>query len=118
MIQDEYIRKGHVFNVVDGDTIDVDMDLGFYTTIKQRFRLLRINCPEKFGVTKEEGLKAKAFTTEKLIDKTIVFKSVKTDSFKRWLAEVWYTDAAGNEINISDELLAEGLAVEYMIDKA
>ena len=114
MIQDEYIRKARCINVIDGDTIDVDIDLGFYTTIRQRFRLLRINTPEVYGEQKLLGLASKAFTVEKLLNKEIVFQSFKTDSFKRWLAEVWYTDVDGNQINISDELLAKGLAESYM----
>lgn len=114
MIQDSYIRKAKCINVVDGDTIDVDIDLGFYTTIRQRFRLLRINTPEVYGEDKLFGLASKEFTQEKLLNKQIVFKSTKTDSFKRWLAEVWYIDEAGNQINISDELLANGLAELYM----
>lgn len=113
MLVDNFIRKGKVVNVVDGDTIDVDMELGFYVTIRQRFRLLRINCPEKYGETKEQGLQAKSYTESKLLGKEIIFQSTKTDSFKRWLAEVWYTED-GNEINISDELLANGLATKYL----
>jgi len=114
MINDNYIRTGKVINVVDGDTIDVDINMGFYTTIRQRFRLLRINCPEKFGETKAQGLTSKEFTTSQLLNKEIVFQSFKTDSFKRWLAEVWYIDENGNQVNISDKLLKTGLAVDFI----
>ena len=115
MNKDNYMRKGKVINVVDGDTIDLQVDLGFYITTNQRFRLLRINCPEKFGPTKADGLISKAFTKSKLLNKEVVCKSFKTDSFGRWLAEVWYIDETGNEININDELLKNSLAVEFMI---
>jgi len=114
MYQDNYIRKAKCINVVDGDTIDVDIDLGFYTTIRQRFRLLRVNTPEIYGEEKLKGLISKSFTQTKLLNKEIVFQSTKTDSFKRWLAEVWYIDENGNQVNISDELLANHLAEPYM----
>lgn len=113
MITDNYIRKGKVVNVVDGDTVDVDIDMGFYSTMRQRFRLLRINCPEIFGTEKPEGLISKAFTQNALLDKEVVFQTTKTDSFKRWLAEIWYVDEAGNQLNISDVLLNNGLAEPY-----
>ena len=115
---DNYIRKGKVINIVDGDTIDIEVDLGYHITINERFRLLRINCPEKFGSTKEQGLKAKEYTTNKLLGKDIMLKSHKADSFRRWLAEIYYINDNGETINFSDELLKEGLAVEFMVDKA
>ena len=113
-MEDNYVRRGTVINVVDGDTIDMDVDLGFYTTVRHRFRLLRIDTPEKFGPTKEQGLISKEYTKSKLLGKVVSFQSTKTDSFKRWLAEVWYTDENGNQVNINDELLQKGLAVHFM----
>ncbi len=42
-----YLYRAQVVNVVDGDTIDVDIDLGFYIWVKkQRIRLLGIDAPE------------------------------------------------------------------------
>lgn len=113
MFSDNYIRKGKVINIVDGDTVDIDIDLGFYTTIRQRVRLLRINTPEITGEEKELGLVSKAFTEQALLGKEVVFQTTKTDSFKRWLAEIWYTDNIGNQLNISDVLLNNGLAEPY-----
>jgi micrococcal nuclease len=115
MYQDNYTRKCKCINVVDGDTIDVDIDLGFYTTIRQRLRLLRINTPEIFGEEKPQGLISKAYTQEKLLNKEVVIVTTKTDSFKRWLAEVYYLDENGNQVNINDELVEKGLAVPYMV---
>lgn len=113
MIKDNYTRRATVINVVDGDTVDVDIDLGFYTTVRHRIRLLRINCPEKFGSTKEEGLRAKEFTLQKLLGKEVTLVTNKTDTFKRWLGEIYYIEE--NEVrNISDELLKNGHAVEYV----
>jgi hypothetical protein len=43
--------------VYDGDTITVEVDLGFSFKFTNSFRLLRINCPEVRGESREEGLK-------------------------------------------------------------
>jgi endonuclease YncB( thermonuclease family) len=51
-----YTYKSKVTKVYDGDTITVEVDLGFSNS--QTFRLLRINCPEVRGESREEGLKA------------------------------------------------------------
>lgn len=112
-IKDNYTRKALVTNVVDGDTIDVEIDLGYYITTKERVRLLRINTPEKYGETKEAGLLAKEFTTNALLGKEVFLVSYKTDSFKRWLGEVYYYDNTELK-NISDELLERNLATTYM----
>lgn len=48
-----YLYRAEVVSVVDGDTIDVDIDLGFYIWIKkQRIRLLDIDAPEMRGESK------------------------------------------------------------------
>lgn len=54
-----------VVRVVDGDTLDVDIDLGFYVHIEQRVRLYGVDTPEKYGVKKEsEEYKAGVAATE------------------------------------------------------
>lgn len=115
-MKDNYVRKAVVVNVVDGDTVDCEIDLGFYTKVVHRIRLLRINCPEKFGETKEQGLIAKEFTINELLGKEVQLLTQKTDSFKRWLGEIFY-EKDGEIRNISDELLRSGNAVEYMVTK-
>ena len=64
-----YHYKAHVRNVVDGDTVDVTLDLGFGVHLKERVRLFGINTPETRTRDKEEkkrGLAAKAFVKEAL----------------------------------------------------
>ena len=116
MVKDNYTRRATVVNVVDGDTVDAVIDMGFYTKVTHRVRLLRVNCPEKFGETKELGLRAKGFTTNKLLGKDVYLVTQKTDSFKRWLGEVYFEED-GELKNISDELLSNGHAVEYMVSE-
>lgn len=84
-----------ITNVVDGDTFDMDIDLGFNIHIHERVRLLDIDTPEKFGKEKELGLRVKQFAINNFLNKEVVIKSEKadvaanTDSFGRWLVRVY-----------------------------
>lgn len=93
--------KAIITNVVDGDTFDMDIDLGFNIHIHERVRLLDIDTPEKFGKEKELGLIMKYYAIDRFLSKEVVIKSEKadvaanTDSFGRWLVKV---DVDGNDI--------------------
>jgi micrococcal nuclease len=64
--------------VIDGDTIDVDVDLGFYVWIrKQRIRLLGIDAPEVTGETRPEGLAATEHLKTLIEGKRIILRTVK-----------------------------------------
>lgn len=86
--------KALITNVVDGDTFDMDIDLGFNIHIHERVRLLDIDTPEKFGKEKELGLTVKQYATNQFLGKEVIIKSEKadaaanTDSFGRWLVRV------------------------------
>lgn len=112
MIKDNFTRKARVIRVIDGDTIEVDIDLGFYSSIRQRIRLLRIDCDEIVGLNKQSGLEAKIFTESKVLKKEIYLVTEKTDTFSRWLGEVYFYEN-GILKNLSDELLENNLAQIY-----
>lgn len=66
-----YNYKATVERIVDGDTIDVVIDLGFKITTNQRIRLKDINTPETFNVKKDseeykKGFAAKQFVIERI----------------------------------------------------
>ncbi len=104
-----YKYQGEIKKVVDGDTIDVLLDLGFSTFRLVRCRLARINTPElKNTTTKQQALDAKSKLTAFLGGKKIVVESKKIDCYGRSLAEVW-----ADAINVSDWLLENGLAEKY-----
>lgn len=89
-----YEYKAIITNVVDGDTFDMDIDLGFNIHIHERVRLLDIDTPEKFGKEKELGLLVKDYAAFAFAGMEVVIKSEKadvaanTDSFGRWLVRV------------------------------
>lgn len=102
--------------VVDGDTIDVDIDLGFYVWIrKQRIRLLDIDAPEVRGESKEAGLAASEYLKGLIDGKTVIIRTAKgkdgvdrDDSFGRWLATI-YLDG----LDVNEEMMRAGHAVPY-----
>ena len=89
-----YEYKAVITNVVDGDTFDMDIDLGFNIHIHERVRLLDVDTPEKFGKEKDLGLIVKEYAKEQFFQKEVVIRSKKagvaadTDSFGRWLVRV------------------------------
>ncbi len=109
---EDYVRKATVVRVVDGDTIVVNVDLGFgIWRNNQKVRLLGIDCPEVVGKTKAAGLAAKDATIAWLagLDRVLIQTFVvDTDSFGRTLAKVW---RPGSADDLSGYLLAQGHAV-------
>lgn len=111
-----YLYRAQVVRIVDGDTIDVDIDLGFYIWVRsQRIRLLGIDTPEPRGETKSAGDAATDYLTGLIDGKEIILRTVKGkdegdrhDSFGRWLGTI-YLD--GTDINA--EMIRAGHAVPF-----
>ncbi len=111
-----YVRKGRVTRVIDGDTIDFSIDFGFNISQIHRIRLLRIDTPELNSP--DETIRAQALAAKEVLIKEVMFKelileTVKSDSFGRYLAEVYYTGLDEVPHNLSDELLAKGFATPF-----
>jgi micrococcal nuclease len=104
-----YEYKAKVVKVVDGDTVDCDVDLGFYMTARIRFRLARIDTPEIRGEERPEGLLAKQWLIDTLqkSNNEITVQTGKTGKYGRWIGEIII-----GETNINDELVKTGHA-EY-----
>jgi len=98
-----YEYQATITNIVDGDTFDMDIDLGFNIHVHERVRLLDVDTPEKFGEEKILGLIVKKYAEENFLYKDVIIKSEKndeaadTDSFGRWLVKVIMRD--GREIS-------------------
>ena len=106
-----YEYRAYVRKVYDGDTITVDIDLGFDMILhKQKIRLLKINAPEVRGPSRELGLKSRDALREKIGSKWIKLKIQKDKKGKygRWLGEIWI-----NDVCVNDWLLKEGYAEVY-----
>jgi micrococcal nuclease len=107
-----YEYSGKVINVIDGDTVDISVDVGYYITTTHRFRLLGVNCPEVHGETKAAGLEAAAYTRATLLGQTVRIRTAKSDSFGRWLAQIYLGD-----VDFNRSLIDRGFAVPYMVGK-
>ena len=108
-----YEYKALVTKVYDGDTITVDIELGFGVFLhKQSLRLAYINTPEVRGEEKEQGYISRDRVRELILGKEIVVKTQKDSKGKygRWIAEVFYNDL---EMSLNEQLINEGLAERY-----
>ena len=114
----EYFCK--VTRVVDGDTIDVEVDLGFDIIHRARVRMMGIDTPESRTRNLEEkalGLASKARLKELLASRKVKLETSKEGKgkFGRILATVWASDKKGiaEYVNINEKLIEEGHARPY-----
>jgi micrococcal nuclease len=113
-------RVKSVLAVVDGDTIDVDIDLGFDISLTKRVRLAGIDTPESRTTNKEEkvlGLEVKELLKKKLKEaKTIVIKTQLPDSTEKYGRILGWIYLDGAELSVNEALIAGGYAWGYMGD--
>jgi micrococcal nuclease len=94
--------------IVDGDTIDVLLDLGFKVFTHQRLRLLAIDTPER-------GQPGYLEATHELAEllapdgrqQPLIVHTIKRDGFGRWLADVW---VEGSDTSINEQMIERGHA--------
>jgi len=116
-----YEYKAIVKKVYDGDTITVDIDLGFGFWIKkQSIRLYGINTPEVKGAEREAGIIARDQLLKWIpLESEIILRTHKDvqEKYGRWLGEVFVIDEAvgGQLISINEQLVLNGFAVRYMV---
>jgi len=113
-----YVKK--VTKVVDGDTIDVEIDLGFDISFSSRVRLAGIDTPESRTTDKMEkalGLEAKSYL-KNAIDKakTVVIKTEKIDSSEKYGRILGWVFLDGSNISINDQMITDGHAWGYLGD--
>jgi len=109
-----YIYMATVLNVIDGDTIDIEVDLGFRVYQEMRVRLAGVDTPEKNAKHPElraEAMKSKQRVVDLVLGKRLLVETFKVDKYGRYLAKVFLDTSDGKSLN--DVLLEEGLAVAY-----
>ena len=118
---EKYIYKAKLDRVVDGDTVDALIDVGFDIWFKKRIRFKGVDTWESRTRNLEEkalGLKAKARTKElleKVSSKSGYFriKSYGLGKYGRVLADVFIMDKNGKQWNVNETLITEGHAYVY-----
>lgn len=111
MIEPTYTYKAMVVKVIDADTVDLLVDLGFAISNKIRIRLLGIDAPE---MRTDEGKAAKVAVMQKMpVGASVIVRTFKRagDKYGRWLARVYM-----DEVDIAEWLVENGLAVRAFTD--
>ena len=115
----EYFVK-EVKNVVDGDTIDVIIDLGFDILFASRVRLAGIDTPESRTTDKAEkalGLESKDYLKKYLKDaKSVVIKTEKMNSSEKYGRILGWIYVNGDTESLNDKMINDGYAWGYMGD--
>ena len=109
-----YTYKAHVISVYDGDTITVDIDLGFDTWLKnQKIRMYGINAPEMKGVSHTRGVTSRDALRSRIQGQDIIIETIedKKEKYGRWLGKIEI-----NNENINDWMVSNHYAVPFMVD--
>jgi micrococcal nuclease len=117
-VYEYYVRK--VENVVDGDTIDVLIDLGFDILFQSRVRLAGIDTPESRTRDLKEkalGLESKEYLKKALKDaKSVVIKTEKMDSSEKYGRILGWVYINGDTVSLNDMMINDGYAWGYLGD--
>ena len=117
-LKDPYIyRIKQILKVVDGDTIDADIDLGFDISLSKRIRLAAVDTPEsrtadanekKYGLESKEWLKHKVENAKNILIKTELPDS--TEKYGRIIGHLFIND---QETSLNNQMIIEGYAWNY-----
>ena len=107
-----------VKNVVDGDTIDVVIDLGFDILFASRVRLAGIDTPESRTTDKAEkalGIEAKEYLKKQLKDaKAVVIRTEKMDSSEKYGRILGWVYVNGDSESLNNKMINDGYAWGYL----
>ena len=118
MDRDPYVyRIKSITKVVDGDTIDANIDLGFDISLTKRIRLAGIDSPESRTTNLKEkalGLESKEWLKKTLEGaKDILIKTEKPDSTEKYGRIIGHLFINDQETSLNNQMIAEGYALEY-----
>ena len=118
MDRDPYVyRIKSITKVVDGDTIDANIDLGFDISLTKRIRLAGIDSPESRTTNLKEkalGLESKEWLKKTLEDaKDILIKTEKPDSTEKYGRIIGHLFINGQETSLNNQMITSGYALAY-----
>ena len=113
-----YMYNAKLIRVVDSDTIDAEIDLGFDLHIRQRIRLYGISTPNSRSndlSERDQGLAAKSRLIE-LLSREFVVETIlnKRGKYGRVLGTVFVKESDDSLVNINQTLIDEGLAEPHV----
>jgi len=113
-----YQYSAKLQKVVDGDTVDLVVDLGFSINVTMRFRLDGIDAPEMKAPTLVEGKSAKEHLGVLLADANngvIYVDSLGRDKYGRWVAKLtMVSKLSGAMLDVNKQMISDGFAVAYV----
>ena len=117
--RDPYIyRIKEIYKVIDGDTIDASIDLGFGIYLTKRIRLAGVDTPESRttdNMEKALGLEAKAYLKHEIdAAKSVVIKTEKMDSSEKYGRILGWVFLDGSSVSLNDKMIEDGHAWGYM----
>ena len=110
----QYLYEAKIINVVDGDTVDALVDLGFHVYMNMRLRLYGIDTAEKNDkdpVLREKAKAATEFLSSIVLGKSVLIETFKKDKYGRFLAKIFLPEQT--TVSVNDAILNENLAIEY-----
>jgi len=112
-----YEYRARITRVIDGDTVEAEIDLGFHVSLTVTLRLAGINAPEAKGTERPRGLAATRYLDSLITDLTgstrqVTVRTQKdvTEKYGRYLAVL-----IAGDVNLNDRMLADGHAVPFMV---
>ena len=119
MVKVNYTYKATVVSVYDGDTMRVNIDMGFGILNKGEtgkgvsLRLFGINAPEVRGESKETGKFVRDFVRNKVLGKDIVIETIRDTKGKygRYLAKIYYKNSENEQVYLNEELVNNNFAI-------
>ena len=103
-----YNYKAKINRVIDGDTVNLTIDLGFRLTYTANCRLAGINAPEMKGITMAKGMAAKDYLEDLLGFAECTIDSKELDKYGRPVVVIW-----ANGINVNIKMVTDGMAEKY-----
>ena len=101
-----------ITRVIDGDTVEAAVNVGFNITVNETFRIYGVDTPESFGKDKcEKGIKVKKIVKDKLEGKIFNVTVMIKDKYGRWLMDIEISTASPKML--SEWLILNGHAKEY-----
>ena len=108
-----YKYNAKATRVIDGDTFEAEIDLGFNIKVSETFRLKGIDTPESYRPSCEaekiHGKRVTELVIDRILDKDIIINTYKTGKYGRYICDVTYYDEYEKKIcSLSEQLFKCG----------
>lgn len=104
-----YEYNAKVVRIVDGDTIELDVDVGFRWGFQENFRFSKIDTAEIFRprnrAERVHGIEAANWLKSRILGKDILIKTTKDGKYGRWIIDFWL-----DGVDIQEEMILLGFS--------